>query len=150
MRPTSKKNRLRRPLLAAPLVVTAALTPGCGNGGTVYSNPGYPEDPSAHPTTSASAPATATPVVSASTAPSTPSSSSAATAPTTSAPPRDEEPLAEIPKNGGGKVVKQPDGSCKYVFPVEDVSCPPTVHCNPGPPQKPIKVKCPPDGKTQP
>lgn len=120
------------------------MSPGCGNGGIVYSNPGYPEDPSAHPTTAPSAPATET------AAPTTNASSAPVASTTPSATPHDEEPFAEIPKDGGGKVVKQPDGTCKYVFPERDFSCPPTMHCNPGPPQKPLKVKCPADGKTQP
>lgn len=121
----------RRPLLAAPLFATAVLAPACS--GRVYTNPGRPEEV---PTTQPSETATPT---------STPTTT-ATSAPTTAAT-TDPGPFAEIPKEGGGHVAKQPDGSCLYVFPERDFSCPPGAHCNPGPPQEPLKVRCPPDAK---
>ncbi len=39
------------------------------------------------------------------------------------------------------RVHKNPDGKC---FEYSDTSCPPNVHCNPGPP---MEVECPPEPK---
>lgn len=117
----SPRKRPRRTFLAAPLVVTAVLAPACA--GRVYTNPGPPEEPTAQPDP------TATPT----------------TDPTTA--PTGVEPLTDAPTDGDGKIVKQADGTCLYVFKEPDMSCPPGAHCNPGPPQDPLKVKCPPDAK---
>jgi hypothetical protein len=51
--------------------------------------------------------------------------------------------LADPPKDGPGKIVKQADGTCLYVYPEPSMECPPASYCNPGPPQDPLKVKCP-------
>lgn len=91
----------------------------------VYSNPAPPQDPTARPddTTASTASPTAT--------------SSGA-------------PLAEIPKGAEGRVEKQADGTCLYVFREPSMDCPPDVQCNPGPPREPLAVKCPADDKTGP
>lgn len=115
----------RRRHLAAPLVITAALAASaaaCG-GERVYSNPERPEDPKPVDTTAPDATAA-------------PRASSSA-------------PLADIPK-GNGRVAKQSDGTCLYIFPDGGDDCPPEVDCNPGPPREPLAVKCPPDAKKDP
>jgi hypothetical protein len=121
------------PLLAAPLVITAVFTAACEN--RVYTNPMPPQEPRVTPPTTAEPDATATPTA-----------EPDATATPTTVPTASPDAVADlqpIPKNGGGKVEHQPDGSCRYVFPMPKMDCPPTAHCNPGPPRMPIKVKCP-------
>lgn len=110
----------RRRILAAPFVVTALAS---STGACVYSNPAPPEQPSSQPTPS-----------------------STATTPAPTGAPTGGAPLSDIPKNGGGHVTKQADGTCLYVFPDPVDDCPPEVDCNPGPPRAPLHVKCPADG----
>ncbi|NUP08910.1 MAG: hypothetical protein HOW73_22915 [Polyangiaceae bacterium] len=125
-------------LLAAPIVVTAVVgtaVVGSACVGRTYVNPGPPTGEKVTASASASA--------SASTAPTTTAAPTATTEPT-SAPVASTEPLPDPPKEGDGKVHKQPDGTCLYIFPEPSTpNCPPGAYCNPGPPREPIKVKCP-------
>jgi len=131
------KRRLKqksKAFLAAPIVATAMFLPACG--GPVYRNPGPPTEPQPPEVTPQDAPET-TPTDE----PETPSTDG----PTTTSP----EALPDAPKNGGGKIEKQSDGTCLYVYPrPKEESCPPPKRCNPGPPRQPLPVKCPDGGAT--
>ncbi|MFO0618323.1 MAG: hypothetical protein U0414_37360 [Polyangiaceae bacterium] len=116
MRSKTARKPLRRTLLAAPLVVTSAWSTACG--GPTHTNPGPP-------VTSPTPQETSGP------------------APTASGSPGPGRPLAEVPKDGGGHVEKRPDGTCVYVFPPPDMTCPDDMACNPGPPREPLDVRCP-------
>ncbi|MCK6593202.1 MAG: hypothetical protein L6Q76_37070 [Polyangiaceae bacterium] len=50
------------------------------------------------------------------------------------------------PPDEGGRIEKQPDGTCLYIYPYPKDDCPPHATCNPGPPREPMKVKCPDGG----
>lgn len=113
----SKKNRRERALLAAPIVLTTVFAPGCQSSEQVHWNPESPESPR----TSATPDTTPTATVAGE--------------------------LTEAPKTPGGRVEAQPDGTCLYFAPPPDMTCPPTMQCNPGPPIEPVKVKCPDDKK---
>lgn len=120
-------------MFAAPIVATAVFAAGCP--GRVYRNPGPPTE--TPPETTATAATTA------------PSDTAAPDTAPTAAPTSDSGDLPDAPQDGGGRVVAQADGSCLYVFPEPKMSCPPAAHCNPGPPQAPLRVKCP-DGTKKP
>lgn len=95
---------------------------GSACGGQVYTNPGPPDEPTTQPVDT--------------------------TAPVdTAAPTGTGAPLAEIPKDEKGRVEKQADGTCLYIFPYPEGHCPPGASCNPGPPREPLAVKCPADAK---
>lgn len=129
------KSSKRKRLLAAPIVITAMFAPACQ--GVRYTNPPHPQEPEpAQPTSTATV---AAPEVSAEPIgePMAPASASASAKVAV---------LGDPPSNGGGKVVRQPNGKCIYVFPEPDMKCPPGAYCNPGPPREPLPVKCP-DGK---
>lgn len=115
-------------LLAAPIVATALFGSACEP--RVYRNPGPPQQP--QPPTTASTPE-----------PDTAPTASPDTPPTATpdTPPKDG--LPDPPNEKGGAIMRRDDGTCLYQFPPPDMSCPPTAHCNPGPPRKPIAVKCP-------
>src|SRR5215212_3202449 len=54
------------------------------------------------------------------------------------------DPLADPPEGAepGGRVEKQPDGTCLYVYPRPEMEpCPPEERCNPGPPRAPVPMK---------
>lgn len=51
--------------------------------------------------------------------------------------------LPEAPNTPPGRVEQQPDGTCLYFAPPPDLTCPPNMACNPGPPTEPVRVKCP-------
>jgi hypothetical protein len=131
MKKTDKRKR-ERLMFAAPIVATAVFAAGCP--GRVYRNPGPPTETPPETTATAASSDTAAP----DTAPTA--------APTTSA---SAEVLPDPPKDGGGEVKAQADGTCLYVFPYPKDNCPPTAHCNPGPPREPLRVKCP-DGTKKP
>jgi hypothetical protein len=130
--PTINRSSRRKRLLAAPIVITAMFAPACQ--GVTYTNPTQPKEPEPEqPTATATV---AAPDVSAepNREPVAPASTSAAAKVAV---------LQEPPPNGGGRVVRQPDGTCLYVFPDPVVTCPPNMDCNPGPPREPLRVKCP-------
>ncbi|NUO51137.1 MAG: hypothetical protein HOV80_19950 [Polyangiaceae bacterium] len=137
MKKTDKRKR-ERIMFAAPIVATAVFAAGCP--GRVYKNPGPPTETPPDITATAAPSDTAAPAASGSAAPTT------SAAPTASA---SAAVLPDAPKDGGGKIVAQADGTCLYVFPHEEMHCPPGAHCNPGPPQEPLRVKCP-DGTKKP
>jgi hypothetical protein len=130
MRLSSKRSK-RNSLLAAPIVVTAIFTPACE--GRVYRNPQRPQQP---PTTETEP--TATPDV-----PEIPTSEPVATAAPTGSGSLEVPELPPAPMNDDGTTIRMADGSCLHTYPPPDLSCPPRMLCNPGPPRKPIKVKCP-------
>ena len=118
-------------LLAAPIVATALFAPACEP--RVYRNPMPPQEPQPPETI----PTSEEPDTSPTSEPTT-DSPTGATSP---------EALPDPPKDGGGKVEKQEDGTCLYVYPRPPMeSCPPNVRCNPGPPRQPLAVKCPDGG----
>jgi hypothetical protein len=119
----------RRALLAAPIVATALFAPACAS--TRHMNPGPSKEPPTEPET----PEPETPEET----PETPDTAD-------TSPPG---PLPDAPKDGGGKIVTQPDGTCLYRYPPPDMSCPPNRTCNPGPPRDPLRVKCPDGGGKQ-
>lgn len=114
---TNRPSKMRS--LAAPIVVTAVLAPGCS--GPIHENPGRPEmEPTASPTESAGPADTgAVPTGSASSAPVA----------------VDLESLPDPP--AGWKIEKNADGSCTAI--PEPMECPPSASCNPAPP---FRVKC--------
>lgn len=129
------KSSKRKRLLAAPIVITALFAPACH--GVRYTNPPQPQEPEPEQPTSTAT--VAAPEVSAE-----PNSEPVATASASAT--AKVAVLQDPPSNGGGKLVRQPDGTCLYVFPEPDMRCPPGARCNPGPPREPLRVKCP-DGK---
>jgi hypothetical protein len=130
----TEKRRRERVMFAAPIVATAVFAAGCPSR-TYHENPGGPVDVPPDPKETPEPTETAQPDTSPTAAP----TASASAAPTTGE-------LQDPPKDGGGEVVAQKDGTCLYVFPDPKMDCPPTARCNPGPPREPLRVKCP-DGK---
>ncbi len=112
---TNRQSKLRG--LAAPIVVTAVLAPGCSSA-PIHENPGRPEvEPTAAPTQTAG-PGDATPVATGSAAVAT--------------------DLAGLPDPPAGwKLEKNADGSCTAI--PEEMKCPEGASCNPAPP---FRVKC--------
>jgi hypothetical protein len=119
------------PLLAAPIVVTAVFSSACES--RVYTNP---REPQVTPTTS-------TPPPDGTAVPTAEPDASATPSAIPSATPDAVADLSPIPRDGGGTIKRQPDGTCLYVYPMPEMNCPPTASCNPGPPRRPLKVKCP-------
>jgi hypothetical protein len=123
------KRRLKsKALLAAPIVATALFAPACAP--RVHRNPGPPQEPRP-------------PETEPETEPDTPETDTPETEPTGTTSP---DALPDAPKDGGGKIAKQSDGTCLYNYPPPDMSCPPNRRCNPGPPRAPLRVKCPDGG----
>lgn len=132
MLPRAKRSK-RTSLLAAPIVVTAMFAPACES--RIYRNPGPPKEPQTPATASAgSTDGDAVP---------TSGPITTAVPPASASPEPEPEELKPIPENGGGRVEFLKDGTCLYVYPPPQMSCPPTATCNPGPPRQPLKVKCP-------
>jgi hypothetical protein len=122
----------RKRLLAAPIVVTAMFAPACQ--GVTHTNPRQPQEPErVQPT--------ATATVAAPEASAEPNREPVPTASASAA--AKAAALQDPPPNGEGRVVRQPDGTCLYVFPDPQKECPRDVDCNPGPPREPLRVKCP-------
>lgn len=122
---------LNRKMLAAPIVMTMAMTAGCADAPHV--NPVPPTEPTAtgEPVTSATATAPPTATVAG-----MPTSTPTATPTTTPS----ALPVAEP----GANIMRKPDGTCLEIFPEPSMECPPHSHCNPGPPREPEPVQCPP------
>jgi hypothetical protein len=131
MRLSSKRSK-RKGLLAAPIVLTAMFTPACE--GQIYRNPEPPQTPP--PTATAAGGPTAPPAIPTAAPVVTAAPSASASAAVAALPP--------VPKDGEGTLHRSADGSCVYIYPPPDMSCPPHTFCNPGPPREPLKVKCPP------
>lgn len=108
-------------LLAAPIIATALFAPACEP--RVYRNPGPPEQPPPREVTPTNPGPPTEPQV----------------APTT----EPDKPLADAPKDGEGRIEKQSDGTCLYIYPMPKKDCPVDATCNPGPPREPLHVKCP-------
>ncbi len=102
------------------------FAPGCA--GRVYDNPPPPQMP--EPTPEPLAPAGAA------------GSTGAPVEPVGAEGGRADASLPDPPKGGDGRVVRNADGTCLYVYPTPVDRCPPEATCNPGPPRRPLPVKC--------
>ena len=134
----------RHRLLAAPLVMTAALSSAaCAHEPDRVDGPIMNPPPPVSADTIPPAARAPTAVPRAEAAPTPPVAASAQASATT---PSDAD-LPDVPPTAlqsGGHVVQRPDGTCAVVFPEPKMpTCPPTAYCNPGPPRAPLKVKCP-------
>lgn len=136
--PVVRRSKRQR-VLAAPIVVTSIFGAACKEP-TIFVNPGRPEQPLV-----GNPPEPVPPPEPSASAPVEPVASAPPTAPIT----KPDEDLPVAPSDPKGRVVAQADGTCLYHYPPPSAKqCPPGMHCNPGPPRKPLKVKCP-DAKSR-